>query len=82
MLSALETVERKEGKKKVFDGARIFPACFSKECDRSGVGRLAPDWWMRGVTRSGVRNAPFSGSFSKGGGARNGAERRAEPGVI
>ena len=35
------------------------PACFSEECDRSGVGRLAPDWWMCGVTRSGVRNATF-----------------------
>ena len=23
------------------------------------MGPLAPDWWMRGVTRSGVRNAPF-----------------------
>ena len=23
------------------------------------MGQLAPDWWMRGVTRSGVRNAPF-----------------------
>ena len=40
-------------------GARIFPTCFSEECDGGGVGRLAPDWWTRGVTLSGVRNAPF-----------------------
>ena len=46
----------------------------------------SPDWWMRGVTRLGRRNAPlrvFSGSASKKGGAKNGAghkaERRAEP---
>ena len=43
------------------------------------MGQLAPDWWMRGVTRSGRRNAPFRGlsrNASKGGGAKNGAERR------
>ena len=44
--------------------------------------QLAPDWWMRGVTRPGRRNAPLrdlSGNAAKGGGARNRAERRAEP---
>ena len=60
--------------------ARIFPTCFPPRLVwRNGVGQLAPDWWMRGVTRSGVRNAPFLGSFARGSGAENGAERRAEP---
>ena len=43
------------------------------------MGQLAPDWWMCGVTRSGTRNAPFrelSRNASKGGGAKNGVERR------
>ena len=43
------------------------------------MGQLAPDWWMRGVTQSGRRNAPcrdISRNASKGGGAKNGAERR------
>ena len=47
--------------------------------------RLAPDWWMRGVTRSGVGNAPFreaSRNAEKGGGAENGSERRAEPRAV
>ena len=42
------------------------------------MGRLAPDWWTRGVT-VGSGERPFLGSFQKGGGARNGAEQRAEP---
>ena len=46
------------------------------------MAQLAPDWWMRGVTRPGRRNAPLrdlSGNASKGGGAKNGAEKRAQP---
>ena len=69
----------RERKLQEFREARRFcRPVFSEECDGGGVGRLAPDWWTRGVTRSGVRNAPFLGSFQKGGGAANGAERRAE----
>ena len=48
---------------------------------RGRGGAASPDWWMRGVTRPGRRNAPlrdFSGNAAKGGGARNGAEHRAE----
>ena len=46
--------------------------------------QLAPDWWMRGVTRPGRRNTPLrdlSGNASKGGGAKNGAEPRATKGA-
>jgi len=46
------------------------------------VEQLAPDWWTRGVTRPGRRNTPLrdlSENASKGGGAKNGAEKRAQP---
>ena len=53
---------------------------------RGRGGASSPDWWIRGVTWPGRRNAPIrdlSGNAAKGGGARNGAgrkaERRAEP---
>ena len=48
------------------------------------MGQLAPDWWRHGVRRSEWGHAPLrepSGNASKGGGAANGAERRAEPRV-
>ena len=49
---------------------------------RKGAGQLAPHWWRHGVRRSEWGHAPLrepSGNASKGGGAANGAERRAEP---
>ena len=66
--------------------ARIFLRIVVVLGEKGEGWRSSPDWWMRGVTRPGRRNAPlpdFSGNAAKGGGARNGAgrkaERRAEP---
>ena len=36
-----------------------FRALSSPRLAREGARQLAPDWWMRGVTRSEGRNAPF-----------------------
>ena len=44
-------------------------------CDGKGARRLTRDWWMQGVRRSELRNAPFretSRKASKEGGAKNG----------
>ena len=58
---------------------RIFPACFLRGVWRRRGGAARPrlvDAWCDAV---GSEERPFLGSFQKGGGARDGAERRAEP---
>ena len=60
----------------------FFPAFFSAVGVTGRARRLARDWWIRGVRRWELRNAPFREASRKGsqeGGAKNGEGRRAEP---